>query len=99
MKRKLKADADPQELVNAWARATSRIFAKYQANPEASNDENFKGFIDGISRRTIPHPYPGVPDVLHSMDPSYIQGFELGESFADIAEISEMIPKPKKKSK
>jgi hypothetical protein len=78
---------DPAKLALLWAESCARIVRKAEGNPDAATAENFAGFMDGLRGRVIPHPHPGVPPVRHSMNPSYCEGFELGEAMAKAAKV------------
>ena len=45
-----------------------------------------EGIVDGLRGSSIPHPTePTLPNFLKSMDPVYVAGFEVGETWARIA--------------
>ena len=48
------------------------------------HDRIVAGFVDGMARRTIPHPTMGdaVPGVLPAYDAGYERGYRVGEGFA-----------------
>lgn len=41
-----------------------------------------RGLEEGLSGKTVPHPYPGVPEILAEHNLPYRQGYEYGAALA-----------------
>ena len=86
----INTEKDPSRLALLWAHSAAKAFAKFKElneSGEAPNTDNLRGLLDGLARRTIPHPLPGVPAIRPEMGLQYVRGYDSGEAFAKAAEV------------
>jgi hypothetical protein len=64
--------------------------------PTKKRQAKVDGFFDGLRRKTVPHPDPGVPPILTNSTVAYGYGYHAGEAIARAVDFVNQITKERR---